>query len=237
MTPDELRSATRGDAAAICRVADALRARNIDEIAPAAADLDPKDRARLIMRLRPDAARGLLRTLPDAPCMETIAVLDNAIGNTLLDSAQERRIARVLADLPVTEAADFLHDAPTQLVEMTLAAAGPSGALSHELDHRRGSAAAVMRRRLVAAPKDWTMQEVIDDLRGKADEIDRIYAVYVIDDQRRLLGYLKIRDLLLLPAATRVGDAMRTDTSSLPPTPIARRSWSLPQRQRCRWCR
>lgn len=67
------------------------------------------------------------------------------------------------------------------------------------------------RRRLAAASKDWTVAEVIAEIRARSEAIDKLHAVYVIDPARRLIGYLKIRDLLLAPAEAKVGEIARLD--------------------------
>jgi len=153
-----------------------------------------------------------LRLLPDAPSLRVLAALDNAVGDALLDADERRRTARIVAKLPTEEAADFLQEAPPELVDATLDALDRPPGLVRELGYRRDSVAGMMRRSLVAVPADWTIEQVIAEIRANSERIDRLYAVYVIDAERRLLGYLKVRDLILLAGDTVVGEAMRTDT-------------------------
>jgi magnesium transporter len=68
-----------------------------------------------------------------------------------------------------------------------------------------------MTRKLVAVPPDWSVGQVVAEVRRRADWIKKLSAVYVVDADRKLLGYLKLRDLLLRPSDIPVEQVMRTD--------------------------
>ncbi|NCC27674.1 MAG: magnesium transporter, partial [Gammaproteobacteria bacterium] len=57
--------------------------------------------------------------------------------------------------------------------------------------------------------------QVVAEVRRRADLIKKLSAVYVVDADRRLLGYLKLRDLLLRPSDIPVEQVMRTDLVSV----------------------
>ncbi len=177
----------------------------------AVAALSPADAARLILSLKPKAARALLREMPDALSLALYAEFDPAVRDLLTDAAARDRLGRIVARLPVEEAADLLASAHSDLVAVALADHPQADAVRSAIAHREGSAGAAMRHRFVAAPASWSLADVIADIRENADRIDKLYAVYVLDDDRRLTGYLKLRDLLLLPPETLVGDVMRPD--------------------------
>jgi magnesium transporter len=68
-----------------------------------------------------------------------------------------------------------------------------------------------MTRKLVAVPPSWSIGQVVAEVRRHADLIKKLSAVYVVDTDRRLLGYLKLRDLLLRPSEMAVEQVVRTD--------------------------
>lgn len=74
---------------------------------------------------------------------------------------------------------------------------------------------AMVRRQLVALPAEWTVEQAVEEIRAHSADIERLYAVYVVDDDQRLIGYLKLRDLLLHPARERVCDIMRPDVNAV----------------------
>jgi len=208
---DRLKLAVGGDAAALAEIAERLRQGSKSEVHQIAASLDPVEAAQLILRLRPKAARRLMSALDDVPGLTVLDALAPEVAGQLLGDEQAERLAKLVAKMPPEDAADMLADAPPRLVEATLEVLGRPAELVEAISHREDTAGAFMRRRLVAVPVDWTIGQVIDEIRANSSRIDRIYAVYVTDDQRRLLGFLKIRDLLLNPADCPVRDVLRSD--------------------------
>jgi magnesium transporter len=209
---DTLRAAVRGEAAALAQVSAALGG----GAAPAALSaLSAAETARLLLRLSPKRARALLRALDEAPSLALLHELDPAVTARLIDAEGAERLAKIVSKLDLDIAADFLAEAPAAVVEAALAQSPRAAELRAALGHRSGTAGAVMRRRLVAAPEDWTLGRLVAEIRARSEQIDRLHAAYVIDGGRRLTGYLKVRDLLLNPAETLVGDIRRPDVAAV----------------------
>ena len=57
----------------------------------------------------------------------------------------------------------------------------------------------------VAVPREARADDAIAAIRRLVDEAETVNYVYVIDDERRLLGVLSLYRLLLSPADTPVG--------------------------------
>jgi magnesium transporter len=73
-----------------------------------------------------------------------------------------------------------------------------------------------MRTDVVAFSKDARVRDVVARLKTiTATKHPQSYA-YVVDDHRRLLGVLNMRDLLLAEDDARVETIMRTDVVSVP---------------------
>lgn len=210
MLIDDLRRASHGEAEPLEHLNALLKQDAVTELESASALL-PSEVARLILLLRPKRARALLRLVPDAPSLAALEELDFSIRESLLDADGQRRIARIVAKMPVADAADFLADAPDHIVDAALDVHPLADEVRAALAYIDETAGAVMRRRLVAVPRDWTVGQVIDEIRRNADIIDRLYAVYVTNGGRQLMGYLKVRDLVLYPTDTVVGAIMRSD--------------------------
>jgi len=208
MTLDQLRGAAAGDSTALQALSTALMSNGGKAVATAVADLGTDEAVALILRLKPKRARRLLGLLGDAEALAVLRTLDNAVAEGLLDAAEEARVARILAKLPSSEAVEFLAEAPRSLAMESAAQLGSPKALMDLLQYGTETAGAFMSRRFFAAPLKWTLGEVIDAIRSHADGIDKLDAVYAIDDDGRLRGFLKPRQLLLLPADRSLADAV-----------------------------
>ncbi|WP_028575502.1 magnesium transporter [Desulfonatronovibrio hydrogenovorans] len=77
--------------------------------------------------------------------------------------------------------------------------------------YKEGTAGALMTSEYAALPKDITAGEAIDKLRVEAPDKETIYYAYVIDQHRRLLGTVSLRELILARPEVKVEELMHPD--------------------------
>ena len=65
----------------------------------------------------------------------------------------------------------------------------------------------------MALPPNLTASEALERLRLQAPESETIYYIFILDEQRRLLGVLSLRDLILAPRHSLVRDIMEDQVS------------------------
>ncbi len=73
------------------------------------------------------------------------------------------------------------------------------------------SAGALMTTEYASLPADVTVGEAVSRLRSQAPDSESIYSVYVLDSERKLVGSVSLRDLILARPSAIVGDLMRRD--------------------------
>jgi magnesium transporter len=74
--------------------------------------------------------------------------------------------------------------------------------------YEENTAGALMTTDYAWLPANISVSEAIERLRLQAPDRETIYYVYVLDDQRKLLGVLSLRDLILAPRQTVIRDIM-----------------------------
>jgi magnesium transporter len=80
--------------------------------------------------------------------------------------------------------------------------------------YAENTAGALMTTDYAWLPQNITVSEAIERLRLQAPDRETIYYVYVLDDQRRLLGIVSLRDLILAPRQSPLRDLMQRDVVS-----------------------
>ncbi len=153
----------------------------------------------------------------DRERLRAVALLSPGLRAALLRDASVSRIVEVLDSLEPEHALDALDDLPTEVVDRVLPQLAAREAIEELRRHGEESAGSIMSRKFVAVPADWTIGMVTAEIRAKAQQIVKLYGVNVVDAERRPVGYLKLRDLLLLPKDTLVQEAMRTDFFAVTP--------------------
>jgi len=170
----------------------------------------------LFVHLPMKRARKLSKWM-DSGQIRIIAELNPAFRDALLQDATVQRLTEVLDALEPEEAADALEELPEDVVLEVLPRLRDRDAIDALRGYREDSAASIMSRKFVAVPPDWTLGQVTSEIRANAGRIETLYAVNVVDPRHRPVGYLRLRDLLLLPKEARVGDVMHTDFVAVGP--------------------
>ncbi len=73
------------------------------------------------------------------------------------------------------------------------------------------SAGALMTTEYASLPADITAGEAIARLRMQAPDSESIYYIYVLDTERKLVGFVSLRDLILAKPTAMVADLMQRD--------------------------
>jgi magnesium transporter len=184
-----------------------------------------------------DALRDFLADYHPGRVAEVIEDLGPGEGDTLLGLLEARSRAevitylepesqvRIVEGMPPTDAAALLHlmshDERADLVRR-LDDEKADSILRHlahteREDIRRlasyepGTAGAVMTTDYAVLPPDITVRQAIDRLRHEAPDHETIYTSYVVDSQRRLLGYITLKRLILARPGARIEDVMQHD--------------------------
>src|SRR3990172_2925206 len=76
------------------------------------------------------------------------------------------------------------------------------------LSYPEDSAGAMMTTDYAWLRSDLTASQAIEELRKQAFEKETIYYVYVLDDNRRLLGFVSLRHLILVKPTALIADIM-----------------------------
>lgn len=179
------------------------------------ADLYPADVALLLTRLAFEDARRLFRWLPEDLASDTLTELEDEYRAALLQGEADARLTTLLDALDTDDAADVLADLPSEVATRVLPDLEDHLDLVELLDYGEETAGGIMAREFVAVPAAVTIREATEIIRASAEEIEDIYTTFVVDADGKLQGTVSLKDLLLTPADTRVGDVMATDVISV----------------------
>ena len=112
---------------------------------------------------------------------------------------------------------DLLRELAPDLVEeiLPLVAKAERHDIRMLLSCPEGSAGSLMTTEYASLPEDITAGEAITRLRSQAPNSESIYYIYVLDAERRLLGFVSLRDLILAKPTALVADLMQRDQISV----------------------
>lgn len=182
------------------------------------AELQPYDRAQLYLSLSDTDRMNYIQLFTDAEIAEMMEELDSDGQTALLQTLGPERSLQILNTMATDDAADLLGELDRERSEEILLAMDQKEAekVKQLLSYPPDSAGGIMTNEYVWIRRTYTVQEAIDKLRTFVEIAETIYYLYVIDEERKLVGVLSIRDLLLSKPDTKVEDIMYERVISVP---------------------
>jgi magnesium transporter len=182
------------------------------------ARLHPAEIARLLADLSTPQTHEVLRELDPAKAADTVEELEPEHQAALLQAMDSEEAADILEEMDPDNAADVLGDLAPQAAATLLDSMeqDEADAVKVLLRYPDDTAGGLMTTEFVALPQDLTVEAAIEEMRNRnrEDELpDFIPIVYVLQsaDQRRLVGVVSLRNLILAEPKTRLSALMATE--------------------------
>jgi magnesium transporter len=175
----------------------------------------PEDVADLLGGLTPAERLAVFQVLaaefPDA-AGDVLTELETVPRNELLERMTAADVAAILTQVPVDDAVYLIEDLPEAFKEEVLGAVelGRDSAIQKQLTYEEDSAGRVMTRELFSLPETTKVRQAVASIQENRD-VELIFYLYVVDDERRLVGVTSLRQLLLAPPDDTLGDIAQRD--------------------------
>jgi magnesium transporter len=169
----------------------------------------PADVMELLVLLPLAKARKLYGWLPPGPAVKVLVTISPDLRAVLMQESGIARLAAIAGELEEDDAVDLLSELPDDMVEQVLPRLENAEQIRERLDFDEDTAGEVMSNKFVVVLDEWDVGTATRAIRRKASDIEKFYEVYVVDEQRRLVGLLKLRDLLLHKSRVIIRDIMR----------------------------
>jgi len=173
-------------------------------------ELHPADLATIIDQLAPRDRAGVLAALDDEAVADAIEEMEPDTQVEVLEGLSPERAADILEEMSPDDAADLVADLSdeTRHELMALMERAEAEELGELLAFPEDTAGGMMTTEFVAVPADLSAGATIDRLRQLEPDAETIYYVYVVDPEERLVGVLSLRDLIVAPPSTPIGEVM-----------------------------
>lgn len=163
------------------------------------ATMNPIDIAAMFDSLQEQRIPLLFRLLPKELAAETFVEMEPDAQELLIRGFSDRELKDVVDELYVDDAADLVEEMPANVVKRILKQADPDmrNSINQILRYKEFSAGSIMTTEYVSLRPDMTVEAAILRIRRQGVDKETIYTCYVIDRNRKLLGLVTVKDLLL----------------------------------------
>jgi magnesium transporter len=171
-------------------------------------------------RLPRDARAVPFRLLAKDRALEVFETLDPAIQQELLEGLRDANVRQIFEGLDPDDRARLTEEMPAKVAAQLLGGLSPNERrmTATLLGYPEDSAGRIMSPEVAYLRASMTAAQALERLRLIGRGAETIYALPVTDDQRRLLGAMGLRDLVLAAPDARVADLMDTEVYSAPVT-------------------
>ena len=141
----------------------------------------------------------MFRLLPKELAAETFVEMEPEDQQLLIRGFSDNELKEVLDELYVDDAVDIIEEMPANVVRRILSQADPEmrQSINQILRYPENSAGAWMTTEYVSLQPDMTVEESILRIRRQGVDKETIYTCYVMTKDRKLMGIVTVKDLLL----------------------------------------
>jgi magnesium transporter len=161
----------------------------------------PADLAGVLALLLDDDKLRVLRSLEAPVASQAYEYLDLDTQVRLLGLMNESESAAILEGMSADDRTALLAELTPERAERMIGLLSPAERQVAEslLRYAPDSVGRFMTPDCLAVRKDWTVKHVLDHVRAHGKDSESFNAVYVVDDEHRLVDDLRIRTVLLTP--------------------------------------
>ena len=175
-----------------------LEAMNPADIAADLESLEERDDVKIFRMLRKDKAA------------DVFSYLDTGTQQDIIEAITDREIGGIINELFLDDAVDFVEEMPANVVKRVLASVTPGrrDLINHFLQYPEDSVGSIMTIEYIDLKSHMTVADAFLRIRRTGMNKETIYTCYVTDSERRLIGLVTARTLLLSPKESLISDVM-----------------------------
>ncbi|MBQ7063630.1 MAG: magnesium transporter [Firmicutes bacterium] len=179
--------------------------------------LNPVDIAAVFQDLPELSLPLLFRLLPKELAADAFVEMDEDAQELLIKGFSDRELKDVVNELYVDDAVDLVEEMPASVVKRILQQTSPDmrKMINEILKYPEDSAGSIMTIEYVSLRPKMTVDEALQRIRRTGVDKETIYTCYVTSEDRRLLGIVTAKSLLLTPGDARIEDIMEDNVISV----------------------
>jgi magnesium transporter len=167
------------------------------------------DVAEILDKLSNEEAKFIYFLVDEDTQADILMELEEEVRDRFLASLSIKEIADQLENLDSNDAADILGELSEDKIQEVISQMDDDEAAEDIVDllnYDEDTAGGLMQKEFLQAHIDWPVNRTIDELRKQAEDVEKVYNIFVVDDSNRLLGVLSLKRLLFSNVKTKIAD-------------------------------
>ena len=181
-------------------------------------ELYPADISGILYELSTESARYVLNLVDRSIGAEIIANLDDSIRDGFVASFTSADLAPFIEEMDSDDAVDLLNEQSIRVREEVIGLMEDREQARFIIDllhYDEDVAGGLMQKELIKVNVNTNVNQCIEEIRQQAEDVERVYAVYVVDDAGVLLGFVSLKKIVLSRKYTKIADIYEKDVVSV----------------------
>ena len=203
----------------IQRLEELIEAKDRKTTSSLLADLHAADIAEVYEELDLEQAKFIFQLLEGEKAADVLAELDDDDREKFLNSLPSKTIAnQFIENMDSDDAADVMADLSEKKqgeVLQHIKDIEQAGDIVDLLSYDEDSAGGLMAKELIMVNENWSILTTLKELRKQAENVDEVYYVYVVDNDKILKGTLSLKKLVLASPNQKIKNLYYPDVISV----------------------
>ena len=198
-------------------IASLLATRDFSSLRRILREENPADIAELFDEIPKEQFPLVFRLLPKELAAEVFVEMDSDVQQIVIGAFNDYELRQVLDELYLDDTVDLIEEMPANVVSRILQNCSSSDRqmINQLLQYPKDSAGSIMTTEYVNLKAAMTVEDAFSLIRRVAIDKETIYTCYVTDANRKLIGIVSAKDLMISPLNRKIGDIMEQNVISV----------------------
>ncbi len=196
------------------KLKDAIESKNVVFLNHQLHELYAPDIGNIINQLNDADGAFIYGLLDEVTAPDVLLELHDDIRESLLATFSSKKIAEQIDNMDSDDAADVISELPENIQGEVLSHIEDleqASDIAELINFEEGTAGSLMAKELVSVYSFETVNACIEEIRKQAEDVNVMYAVYVVDNNERLIGMLSLKKLIISHPLAKVEEIYEPD--------------------------
>jgi magnesium transporter len=173
----------------------------------------------LLDELEKAEALYVLKLLPVEVAADVLIEMEDTSLQNVVKLMDGSELAALMDQMDSDDAADILIMMGAKEREEVISSLKVKEKSAHILDllrYEEDSAGGLMAKEFIKANQTWSVIQTIEEIRRQAENVEKLYSIYVVDNKQRLLGRVSLKKIILSSSDTKIADIFEPDLIAVP---------------------
>ncbi len=180
-------------------------------------EANESDVAEVLDELSKEDLAVVFRLLKKDEAVDVFSYMDSDTQEKLIETLSDNEVAGIISKLYIDDAADLIDELPANLVNKVLKNASNTKrkAINEILKYPEDSAGSIMTVEYVDIKSGMSVKDCFDRIRKIGLNKETVYILYVVDEDRSLIGVTTVKDLMMHDYDTKINEFMEENVISV----------------------